>query len=108
MKRSSVVPSAFRTASGLRPVATTLFPAASAALAISEPIPRVAPVTNHTLLMRISFWDDHRKPKPGRVASQARGAASQRGDLVQGGCDLCTDRRHSLDWLLCRSQYDQG
>jgi hypothetical protein len=38
------------TASGRRPVATTALPAASAALAMSTPIPRPAPVTSQTFL----------------------------------------------------------
>ena len=42
--RRSASPTASATASGLRPVATTLWPAASAALAMSRPIPRPAPV----------------------------------------------------------------
>src|SRR5439155_48547 len=50
---ASAVPSASRTASGLRPVATTLWPAASAALANSTPMPRPAPVMNHVLLLLI-------------------------------------------------------
>src|SRR5215207_2918669 len=48
--RSSESPSASATASGLRPVATTLWPAASAALAKSTPMPRPAPVMNQVFL----------------------------------------------------------
>src|SRR5688572_12320154 len=48
-KRSTAAwPTAFATASVLRPVATIAFPAARAALAKSTPIPRPAPVTNQT------------------------------------------------------------
>src|SRR5215212_5451128 len=43
-------PSACSTDSGRRPVATTALPAASAALAMSTPIPRPAPVTSQTFL----------------------------------------------------------
>src|SRR5215213_3776828 len=43
-------PRACSTASGRRPVATTALPAASAALAMSTPIPRPAPVTSQTFL----------------------------------------------------------
>src|SRR5215210_4731809 len=45
---SSASPTALATASVLRPVATTAFPAASAALAMSTPMPRPAPVMNQT------------------------------------------------------------
>src|SRR5215213_9306061 len=45
------LPNAFETASLLRPVATTAWPAASAALVKSAPIPRPAPVMNQTLLL---------------------------------------------------------
>src|SRR5918994_3395275 len=48
--KSSASPTAVRTASVLRPVATTAFPAARAALAKSTPIPRPAPVTIQTCL----------------------------------------------------------
>src|SRR5215212_1166702 len=49
--RSSWAPPRARsTASGRRPVATTALPAASAALAMSTPIPRPAPVTIQTFL----------------------------------------------------------
>src|ERR687898_547202 len=48
--RSSASPTAVRTALVLRPVATTALPAASAALAMSTPIPRPAPVTIQTFL----------------------------------------------------------
>src|SRR6266550_9251344 len=49
--RSSALPTALVTVSVLRPVATTAFPAARAALAICAPIPRPVPVINQTLLM---------------------------------------------------------
>ena len=42
------------TASGLRPVATTAWPAASAALAKSTPMPRPAPVMNQIFLLLMS------------------------------------------------------
>src|SRR5829696_5231747 len=48
--RSSASPTALATASVLRPVATTAFPASSAALAMSTPMPRPAPVMNQTFL----------------------------------------------------------
>src|SRR5438876_8959867 len=48
--RSSALPTALVTVSVLRPVATTAFPAARAALARSTPIPRPAPVINQTFL----------------------------------------------------------
>src|SRR5215207_6964628 len=48
--RSSESPSASATASGLRPVATTVWPAAKAALAKSTPMPRLAPVMNQVFL----------------------------------------------------------
>src|SRR5215207_8302382 len=48
--KSSAWPMALLTASVLRPVATTAFPAARAALAKSTPIPRPAPVTIQTFL----------------------------------------------------------
>ena len=53
-KRSTRSPIAALTFSGFRPVATTAWPAASAALAISTPKPRPAPVTNHTFLSPMS------------------------------------------------------
>ena len=45
------------TVSGLRPVATTAWPAASAALAMSTPMPRPAPVMSQTFLsvIRVHF-----------------------------------------------------
>jgi len=46
----SELPSAFATRWMLRPVATTSCPAASAAFAMSRPMPRPAPVMNQTLL----------------------------------------------------------
>src|SRR6187397_1026158 len=49
--RSFGVPNAFDTASAFRPVATTAWPDASAAFAKSAPIPRPAPVMNHTFLL---------------------------------------------------------
>src|SRR5215208_1450688 len=48
--RSSASPTALATASVLRPLATTACPAASAALAMSTPMPRPAPVMNQTFL----------------------------------------------------------
>jgi len=53
--RSSASPTASATASVFRPVATTAWPAASAACAMSTPIPRPAPVINQTLLPAIFF-----------------------------------------------------
>src|SRR5438874_7193753 len=50
-RRSLDSPSAAATVSGLRPVATTAWPAASAALAKSAPMPRPAPVINQTCLL---------------------------------------------------------
>src|SRR5258706_7081664 len=47
--RSSESPTALATASGLRPVATTLWPAVSAAFAKSTPMPRPAPAMIHVL-----------------------------------------------------------
>src|SRR6266567_5191245 len=58
MSRSSAAPSALATTLVFRPVATTAWPAASAAFAISTPIPRPAPVTNHTFLSIIPFPTD--------------------------------------------------
>src|SRR6059058_3234396 len=49
--RSSDFPTALATASVSRPVATTAWPAASAALAKSAPMPRPAPVINETCLL---------------------------------------------------------
>src|SRR5687768_8519682 len=54
VSRLSASPTAFETASGLRPVATTLWPAASAAFVNSTPIPRPAPVMNQTFLSLMS------------------------------------------------------
>ena len=51
--RSAESPTAWATLSVLRPVATTLWPAARAALAKSTPIPRPAPVMNQTFLLFI-------------------------------------------------------
>ena len=48
--RSSWWPSTEATRSGVRPVATTASPASSAALAMSTPMPRPAPVTSQTFL----------------------------------------------------------
>src|SRR5215218_507635 len=50
-RRFSDSPTALATFSVLRPVATTLWPAANAALAISRPRPRPAPVINQTLIV---------------------------------------------------------
>jgi hypothetical protein len=62
---SSEAPIAFLTASGLRPVAITAFPAARAALAMSTPMPRPAPVMNQTFfsLMRCSSFHMVRSPR---------------------------------------------
>src|SRR5205823_5880267 len=49
--RSSYAPSAARIRSGLQPVATTALPAARAALAMSTPMPRPAPVINQIFLV---------------------------------------------------------
>src|SRR5215217_4518834 len=49
-KRSTRSPIAALTFSGFRPVATTAWPAVNAALAMSTPRPRPAPVTNQTFL----------------------------------------------------------
>ena len=49
-RRSSFWPRAAPMVSVLRAVATTAFPAATAALAMSTPMPRPAPVMNHTFL----------------------------------------------------------
>src|SRR3954464_10320261 len=49
--RFSCSPTAERTASGLRPVATTLWPAARAARANSTPMPRPAPVISQVFVM---------------------------------------------------------
>ncbi len=50
-RRFSGFPTALATFSVLRPVATTLWPAANATLAISRPSPRPAPVMNQTLIL---------------------------------------------------------
>ena len=52
--RSSCSPSAAVTLSALRAVATTALPAASAALAMSTPMPRAAPVMNQIFLSVMS------------------------------------------------------
>src|SRR5438309_10229696 len=44
-------PTALATASGSRPVPTTAWPAARAALTKSTPMPRLAPVMNQTFLL---------------------------------------------------------
>src|SRR3954454_15653951 len=49
--RFSCAPTAERTVSGLRPVATTLWPAARAARANSTPMPRPAPVISQVFVM---------------------------------------------------------
>src|SRR3954469_6289246 len=49
--RRAESPSARATASGLRPVATTLWPAASAALAMWAPLPRPAPVMSQVFVL---------------------------------------------------------
>src|SRR5579864_4747073 len=56
--RSEDLPRAWATLSVLRPVATTLWPAARAALAIYTPIPRPAPVISQTLLMSLLLNND--------------------------------------------------
>src|SRR5438034_7255460 len=48
-------PKALDTRSVSRPEATTAWPAAKAAVANWTPIPRLAPVMNHTFLLLISF-----------------------------------------------------
>ena len=52
--RFSCSPRAERTASGLRPVATTLWPAAKAARANSTPMPRPAPVMSQVFVMALT------------------------------------------------------
>src|SRR3989441_1335619 len=52
--RSSDFPTALAAAPVSRPVATTAWPAARAALAISTPMPRPAPVMNQTFLLLIT------------------------------------------------------
>src|SRR5258708_29279874 len=77
ISRSSDSPIALATVSVLRPVATTLFPAARAALAIFTPIPRPAPVINQTLLMLVSLLEDLQKT-PGCFQKQEGGSLSVR------------------------------
>src|SRR5437870_8986552 len=56
INRLTDFPKASATLSVLRPVATTLWPAARAALAISTPMPRPAPVMSQTLLVAMLFF----------------------------------------------------
>src|SRR3954447_22491265 len=67
--RSSCSPTACLTVWVLRPVATTAWPAASAALARSTPIPRPAPVMSHTFMSVMSFRPSF---SPGRARSGAQ------------------------------------
>src|SRR6266853_806152 len=60
--RSSDSPMALATASGSRPVATTAWPAARAALAKSTPMPRAAPVMNQIFLPVLSVMVPPRLP----------------------------------------------
>src|SRR2546429_7303823 len=53
-RRSSALPTASVTDSEWRPVATTAWPAARAALAMSTPMPRPVPVMNHTFFSLMS------------------------------------------------------
>ena len=60
------------TVSGLRPVATTLWPAASAALAMSAPMPRPAPVINQVFVSVMSeVLRSRRSQGPGRCRGEA-------------------------------------
>jgi hypothetical protein len=52
--RFSCSPTAARTVSGLRPVATTLWPTARAAWANSTPMPRPAPVISQVFVMALT------------------------------------------------------
>src|SRR3954453_13995609 len=61
--RFSCSPTAARTVSGLRPVATTLWPAAKAARANSTPMPRPAPVMSQVFVMSSKL--DPRRPIKG-------------------------------------------
>src|SRR5688572_27773242 len=67
----------------MRPVATTEWPAPSAALAMSTPMPRPAPVMNHTFLSVM--------PRPCLVGRRGtRSSGSQRG--LRGVVDTGTAR----------------
>src|SRR5579859_228318 len=84
--RSSALPTALVTVSVLRPVATTAFPAARAALAICTPIPRPAPVINQTFFLIIE------PPTVGWLKTQ--------GSMLTGLLGVC------LAGLLSLSQLD--
>src|SRR3954447_20708812 len=61
------MPTAVATRAALRPVATTAWPAASAARAMSAPMPRPAPVTSQTFVsvMSLSFGVQEARPPAG-------------------------------------------
>src|SRR3954469_24855352 len=90
--RLSESPSASATASGLRPVATTLWPAPSAALAMSAPMPRPAPVISQVSFCVVIAFDFlalrvwlrvrgvHRARREAVVVVGARGVPHGKGD----------------------------
>src|SRR3954453_7539182 len=90
--RCSCSPTAARTASGLRPVAATLWPASRAARANSTPLPRPAPVMSQVFVMALTV--DPRGASKGVL----------RAPLSEGPARLGrVDRRREIrDFLMSR------
>ena len=91
VSRSSAAPTACATFSGSRPVATTAYPAARAAFAMSTPMPRPAPVIEQNLLLSHVA----RPPSSEHRVVSAHGAKDQepvrsrgrgREEVAAGGC----------------------
>src|SRR5215203_193667 len=113
--RSSASPTAVRTASVLRPVATTAFPAARAALAKSTPIPRPAPVTIQTFLsvsgidILLYGWVLHARQYHRRYSPECvEGVFSEVGLPLYGvlRCSPCSTERPESACLVINGSFE--
>src|SRR6188472_1335372 len=99
--RSFGVPNAFDTASAFRPVATTAWPDASAAFAKSAPMPRPAPVMNHTFLLFTTSSCSPARTSPIRL--WRRGVPSHIGNPFR---ELSPDHFQELLRIACAMKFD--
>src|SRR3954454_10086713 len=98
-------PSAWATVPGLRPVATTLWPAASAALAMSTPMPRPAPVMSQVFVLVVMASTSC----PSRVVSRVRGVRRARMPAVVAvGGSGATDAPHGKGGQRDEAERDHG
>src|SRR3954447_17458292 len=77
-------PSAWATVPGLRPVATTLWPAASAALAMSTPMPRPAPVMSQVFVLVVMAFTSCQSRALSRVRGVRRAGRPAGGSGATG------------------------